>query len=227
MAEFQGRFGIEMPPFEEAVAYFRQKLGNLLTREEFDRLALEEKVRAFTAARVVAADDLQKLYDALEAIISSGGILRDFQEVARPILTTPWHLNLVFQQNISSAYGAGHLAQAQQARDLRPYGRYITGVNPRPTHKALDGMVYPLDHPFWAAHWPPWDYNCNCLVETLSLAEVEERGLTISYTMPPGVTPNPDFAGPGRGGGWQPDYNRYAPELAAQVRREMENIYHG
>ncbi len=148
-----------MPPFSEAIAYFRRKLGRILTRDEFDKLELAEKARAFTAARVVAADQLQALYDSLDKIINSGGTLRDFQEVARPLLTEPWHLNLVFQQNVASAYGAGHLEQARQAQDMRPYGRYIAGANPRPSHEALHGLVYPLDHPFWEAHWPPWDYN--------------------------------------------------------------------
>ncbi len=59
-------------------------------------------------------------------------------------------------------------------------------------------------------------------METLSPGEIEAEGLSIRYTMPHGVTPNPDFAGPGRGGDWQPDYNRYAPELAQQVRAEVE-----
>jgi uncharacterized protein with gpF-like domain len=157
--EFDGLFGADMPPFEEAVAYFRRKLGNLLTRQQFDELEAAEKARAFTAARVLAADQLQALYDGLLKVIENGGTLRDFREVAAPILTTPWHLDLVFNQNVSGAYGAGHLAQAMQARELRPYGRYITGVNPRPTHKALNGLVYPLDHPFWEEYWPPWDYN--------------------------------------------------------------------
>jgi hypothetical protein len=39
--------------------------------------------------------------------------------------------------------------------------------------------------------------------------------------MPENVAPNPDFAGPARGGDWQPDYNRYAPELAQQVREGL------
>lgn len=59
-------------------------------------------------------------------------------------------------------------------------------------------------------------------METLSPAEIEAAGLSISYTMPRDVTPSAKFAGPGQGGGWQPDYNRYAPELAHQVRREVE-----
>lgn len=148
-----------MPRFDEAISYFRRKLGYILTREEFDKLELEEKARAFTAARVTAADELQGLYDSLLKVIETGGTIRDFQAVARPLLTDPGHLNLIFQQNVASAYGAGHLAQAQQAKDLRPYGRYITGPNPRPEHAALHDLVYPLDHPFWEAHWPPWDFG--------------------------------------------------------------------
>lgn len=159
MAEFLGHFGKDMPPFDEAISYFRRKLSHILTREEFDQLEAVEKARAFTAARVVAADQLQALYDVLDKVIAGGGVLRDFQEVARPILTEPWHLNLVFNQNISGAYGTGHLSQAQQAQDLRPYGRYITGPNPRPEHAAPNGMIFPLDHPFWEDHWPPWDFG--------------------------------------------------------------------
>ena len=59
-------------------------------------------------------------------------------------------------------------------------------------------------------------------METLSPAEIEAEGLSISYTMPQGVPPSAKFAGPGMGGGWEPDYNRYAPELAGRLRREME-----
>ena len=59
-------------------------------------------------------------------------------------------------------------------------------------------------------------------METLSPAEIEAEGLSISYTMPRDAAPSATFAGPGLGGGWEPDYNRYAPELAQQVRRAVE-----
>ena len=59
-------------------------------------------------------------------------------------------------------------------------------------------------------------------METLSPAEIEAAGLSISYAMPQNVAPSPKFSGPGLGGGWEPDYNRYAPELAQQVRRAVE-----
>ena len=44
----------------------------------------------------------------------------------------------------------------------------------------------------------------------------------IRHTLPADVAPNPDFAGPARGGDWQPDYSKYAPALAHQVKQAVE-----
>lgn len=159
--EFQGRFGKNMPRFAAAAAYFQQKLGRLLPRPEFDLLSLEEKTRAFTVAHVTAADQMQRVYDGLQRAVSTGSTLREFQAEARDILRSPWHLETVFRTNVGSAYGAGHFAQAQQAKELRPYGRLVAKMDgrTRPSHAALHGSVYPLDHPFWLKYWPPYDYN--------------------------------------------------------------------
>ena len=154
---FTGQFGKQMPPFDEAVAYWLRK--RVVSREEFEALSLAERARAFTAARVFAADKLNAVYNALDAVIRGSGGLREFQDVAREILTRPGQMGLVFNSNVGGAYGAGHLVQAQQARLLRPYGKYVALADARPSHLALHGQVYPLDHPFWLSFWPPWDHN--------------------------------------------------------------------
>ena len=46
----------------------------------------------------------------------------------------------------------------------------------RPTHAAQDGKIYPIDHPFWRAWWPPNGHRCRCSARTLTEAEAEARG---------------------------------------------------
>ena len=220
MPEFQGHFEWgEMPPFAEAVAWFLDK--EILTREDFNKLAAEMKGKAFTAARVLAADELQAVYDAVLTAIESGQTLRDFVLATEEILTRPWHRETVFRTNVLSSYGAGHWEQAQEIRALRPYARYsaVMDGRTRPSHAALHGLIYPLDHPFWRTYWPPWDYNCRCFAVTLSQWEVEQGGLQVRQGGT-GHLPRPqnDFVSPAAGGRWQPDYGKYAPELGAALQ---------
>src|SRR4030042_1453082 len=108
----------------------------------------------------------------------------DFNKLAaEEILTRPWHRETVFRTNVLSSYGAGHWEQAQEIRALRPYARYsaVMDGRTRPSHAALHGLIFPLDHPFWRTYWPPWDYNCRCFAVTLSQWEVEQGGLQVRH----------------------------------------------
>jgi SPP1 gp7 family putative phage head morphogenesis protein len=146
-------------PFQEAVDAFLAK--GIMTRAEFDQLSAAEKVKAFTAAKVYAADELQRVYDAVLEGIKKGTTYADFARATEDLLASPWHRETVFRTNVLSAYGAGHWEQANQYRALRPYARYsaVMDGRTRPDHAALHGLVYPLDSPFWEKYWPPWDYN--------------------------------------------------------------------
>ncbi len=222
MAEFSDPFVFDQP-FEEAVNYFLAK--GIMTREQFDRLSAAEKAKAFTAARVYGADELQRVFEAVGAALEKGISYREFAKGVQDLLTRPWHRETVFRTNVLSAYGAGHWEQAQDVRALRPYARYsaVMDGRTRPTHAALHGLVYPLDHPFWQRYWPPWDYNCRCAAVTLSQWEVEHQGLEVSRAMG-GDLPAParNFQSPAAGSRWQPDYSKYAPELATQLRQAVE-----
>jgi SPP1 gp7 family putative phage head morphogenesis protein len=211
-------------PFEEAVNFFLGK--RIMTRAEFDKLAAAEKAKAFTAAYVCQADELQVVYDAVLAAIDKGQTLSDFVAATEEFLTKPWHRETVFRTNVLSAYGRGHWEQAQDIKALRPYARYsaVMDGRTRPRHVALHGLIYPLDSPFWQLYWPPWDYNCRCAAITLSQWEVDSQGLQVQQTMGANLPQPTKFTSPARGGDFQPDYDKYTPELAAQVRQKVERV---
>jgi SPP1 gp7 family putative phage head morphogenesis protein len=221
MTEFNDAFAWDRP-FQEAVDFFLAK--GILTRTEFDKLAAAEKAKAFTAAYVHAADELQVAYEAVLTALEKGTTLRDFVKATEDILTRPWHRETVFRTNVLSSYGAGHWEQAQDTRAMRPYARYsaVMDGRTRPRHAALHGLVYPLDHPFWQTYWPPWDYNCRCAAVTLSQWEIDIQGLSVNQASPPEAGPRNNFVSPAAGGKWEPDYGKYPPALAAQVRQRLE-----
>ncbi|MBI4643997.1 MAG: minor capsid protein, partial [Deltaproteobacteria bacterium] len=182
------------------------------------------RTRAFTAAYVHAADQLQAVYDAVLAALEKGETLRDFVQRTENILTRPWHRETVFRTNVLSSYGAGHWEQAQQMRALRPYARYsaVMDGRTRPAHARLHGLVLPLNHPFWKTYWPPWDYNCRCAAITLGQGEMESQGLKVSTETAGLPTAAKNFQSPAAGESWQPEYDKYAPELGAALQQRVE-----
>lgn len=214
-------------PFEQAVNYFLNKQGNLMTRAAFDKLSWDQKAKAFTAAYITKADELQRVYDAVLKALEKGTTLADFKKGAADILNQPWHRETVFHTNVLSAYGRGHWEQAQAAKALRPYARYsaVLDGRTRPRHAALHGLIFPLDHPFWQLYWPPWDYNCRCAALTLSPGEIAAQGLEVNSELPNIPAGQSDFISPSRGGEWTPDLGKYHAGLRQVALEDLAAEY--
>jgi uncharacterized protein with gpF-like domain len=54
-----------------------------------------------------------------------------------------------------------------------PLLQYVTAGDSRvrQSHKKLDKIILPMDHPFWDTHYPPNDWNCRCTVKQLAEGE--------------------------------------------------------
>ena len=46
----------------------------------------------------------------------------------------------------------------------------------RPLHAAWDGIVKPVDDPFWDTHNPPSDFTCRCVVIQLESGKITNLG---------------------------------------------------
>lgn len=223
MPDFDGHYIFdEIPPFQEAVDWFLAK--GIVTRDQFDQLSREARVKAFTVARVYAADELLNVYKAVERAIETGGTYRDFQTMVGELLPRAWHRETVFRTNVLSSYGAGHYQRALDNKELRPYGRYsaVMDGRTRPAHARLHGLVYPLDHPFWQRYWPPWGYNCRCGVTTIDQLEVADQEIKVRQSLEGLPEPEQKFASPAAGGTWRPDLERYPEKLRVQVERAIQ-----
>ena len=86
---------------------------------------------------------------------------------------------LVLRQNTFQAYAVARYKDQQDVKAAFPYLMYLTcgDENVRDEHAELDGKILPIDDPFWVTHYPPWDFGCRCLVESISEEEAKELGV--------------------------------------------------
>ncbi len=233
-------------PFEEAIEAFTGKVP--MTADEFYALAEEARAAAFTVAGVARMDVLVDIHKAVEKAISEGETLADFRDRfdeimeargwAAPPGLTPWRLETIFRTNVQTAYSTGRYKQMVDQKDAFPYWEYdaVNDSRTRPTHAALDGKVFPADHPFWDTWYPPNGYNCRCGVNPVHRHEAE--GLKVETEDPTNslIEPVDPVTGekmaarpllPDKGWGhnparerWKPDLSQYPDELRSQFEAE-------
>ncbi len=172
---------LEPLPFEEAIAFFKDKVP--MTDTEFYALVNTIRNKAFTVARVVSMDILMDIHKAIGKAIEDGETLNDFKNRLSEIMEsrgweglTPWHTETVFRNNVQTSYSVGRYNQMMDQKEKFPYWEYdaVNDLATRPTHGALDGRVFPVDHPIWNTWYPPNGHGCRCGVNAVHRYEVDE-----------------------------------------------------
>lgn len=221
---------LQAKPFDEAIHFFRSK-GVRLSPDGWRDVWAAENVRAFTVAKVTAMDVLEDIRGAVDQAIEKGVSLTRFRaelsetlarkgwmkypglEPAGEAALTPWRLELIYRNNVQSAYMSGRYKQMIENAHRRPFWLYdaVDDRRTRPTHAVHDGVVRRFDHPFWDVWMPPNGHLCRCSVRALSERQLRRRGLeeeTQGTSWKPdegfGYNPGQEF--------WQPDLTRFSPE---------------
>lgn len=97
-------------------------------------------------------------------------------------LGSPRRLALIYNVNTRVAYNVGRYAQLMNSTDTHPFWQYVAVMDSRtrPSHAALNGLVFRYDDPFWKTHYPPNGWNCRCRVRALSQERMDALGLKAS-----------------------------------------------
>ncbi|MEW5897732.1 MAG: phage minor head protein [Bacillota bacterium] len=232
-------FSFESMSFSRAIEYFRDKV--LLTQEQFEALIDEYKTKAFAVAGIASLDVLNDIYQALLKALEEGLTIKEFRELVQEIPRRkgwegllPYRIDNIFRTNVQTAYNVGRYRQMSDPDVIkrRPYWMYdaVNDKRTRPTHRALDGMVFPADHPFWDTWYPPNGYRCRCGVRSLSERDLKRLGLEVrsevpAMVEPPGqparpLLPDPGFAYNPAKVAWEPDLKKYPEPLREAYRRK-------
>ena len=211
----------------EAVAWFRARVPMLPS--EYALLSTDAQRHAFTVANAASLEMVTGVYDALERAIRTGSTLEDFKDEVRAMLASAYgtggtaasqlggyKLELMFRNHVQKALNAGRYQQLLEPDILetRPYWMYdaILDRATTPICNALNGAIAPADDAYWQTRVPPLHHRCRSGLRALTLEQATDRGIP---TTPPQNQPSSGFgAAPGRDE-WQPDVNKYPPELWA------------
>lgn len=176
---------VEPLPMAEAQAFWRDKVQ--MGMGEFSRLADEAKVRAFAVSGIAKGDELSTVYTSIGKAIDQGISFGEFKKECREIFNRRgwsgkrgWRVDNIFRTNIQTAYNVGQYRQLRDS-EIFTYWQYsaINDSRTRPTHLAMDGRVWPKDHPVWDTWFPPNGYRCRCSVIGLTSNQVANRGVTV------------------------------------------------
>jgi SPP1 gp7 family putative phage head morphogenesis protein len=259
-------YAFTLPP-EKAVEYFASK-GYRFSWDWKDTWQ-EAHAKAFTVAKAMRMDVLQDLREGVGKAIAEGTTERQFIKDLTPKLQakgwwgkklvgdgaggatqvqlgSPRRLKTIYRTNLQSAYMAGRWKEMEENKDARPYWQYVAVMDAqtRPSHAALNGLVFHADDPFWDSFYPPIDWGCRCRVRALSKDRLEAKGLAVQssegnlreedvvvsnrtgevrpvarYANPKTgaeVSPGPGFSFNQGKAAWQPDLEKYDLDVARQ-----------
>ena len=182
--------GIRFPGIEAAVRDLMAR--DVLTEGEFLRLAEDARAAAFTVARVVSAEGVAAVRDALARDLSFGGGLREFGAAVGPILEeagfSDAQVETLYRTQTALASSVGQRAVLEHplVGDEFPYVAYDATHDSRvrPDHLALERCgiqgtnVYRCDDPVVRRYWAPWGYNCRCVCRLLTVEDAAAAGVT-------------------------------------------------
>lgn len=171
---------------KEALEFWKTKM--LLGEADFKRLDDRAKTRAFAVAGLAKGRELEQVYQALTRAIAKGTTLADFQSECADIFERRGWVDNIFRTNIQTAYNVGRYKQQKEQAKFFPYLRYsaVNDSRTRPTHRAMDGLIYPIDHEFWDHWYPPNGFRCRCGTRSLTKGQVERGGLKVETEDPTG-----------------------------------------
>lgn len=191
--------------FAEAIEFLRRKLN--ITSAEWRQIWAEAGGVAKEAADQATDSVMRDLLKAVLQAIDDGTTLEQFradyqrivQEAGWTVAGEPgWHSRLVFRLHTGNAYAAGRYEQAERLQAANParklFFRYVTvgDHRVRPQHRAWQGIVLPIDHPFWATHYPPNGFNCRCHVQVVSERDIARYGWKVTEDTDKRLTVAPD-----------------------------------
>lgn len=162
----------------------------------YNEIGPEEYARSFAVAQTAGTDLIDDIYYAMVDAVSRGGGEADFAAMVTPIMKRKGWLSgddraianrvaLIYDTNLRLARGAGRWDRYWATRDALPYLRTFTvrdervrhpPKSPHSDHRALEGIILPVDHWFWKVYGVgPFGFRCRCGCVQMTRSQLARR----------------------------------------------------
>ena len=183
---------IETFPNEAAVAYIKGKA--VADPKNFGNLPNQLKQRAFAVAGIEQLDAVRRIKDAVAKLPQGASWDEAKKEIAEVMSTYTGgdmkaaraRAEHTLRIQGFQAYSVARHQQQMATVDILPYWKYVTvgDTRVRAAHAKLDGKVLRADDDWWKTHYPPWDWGCRCIVESLTERQARKEGISEHNDMP-------------------------------------------
>jgi len=136
--------------------------------------SLQKDVWQFSGAK-----NFQQMKAMSEMLVGPDGKLRsfsDFKRAVSPITNDhiTW-LRTEYKTAVASSQMSAKWVRIQRDKELFPLLQFNAVLDDRTTElcKSLDGVVLPVDDPFWRTYYPPNHFNCRSDVRQLRAGEAK------------------------------------------------------
>lgn len=196
-------FNLDPGPDPRAVAYLESK--GLARSWRWSSMFHEQHAFGYTLAGVYRLDVLEAAKDLAAKAVANGEtfetfrtafkdrmktlgfdgpqVVTDFQEGPRKVdITANWRMKVNYDTNVRAAYAASEWQAIEDTKADFPALEYqgVSDERTRASHRALFGMVRPVDDPIWRIWYPPNDWYCRCWVIQVSVDELASGAIKLS-----------------------------------------------
>nr|DAG02276.1 MAG TPA: minor capsid component [Myoviridae sp. ctRci5] len=166
--------------YPDAADYLRAR-GVEPAAEFYARLEHLRK-EAWTLAKISDVEQIEQVKQSLIQALQEGKSFREWQQALTPeMLALPKHYQeTVFRTAVLSSYNGAKWTHFRAHAERRPVLRYIAinDSRTRPAHRALHGLMMPVEDARWANLAPPLGFNCRCSLVSLSDKQAKALGYT-------------------------------------------------
>jgi SPP1 gp7 family putative phage head morphogenesis protein len=153
---------------------------------------LETNVNLFSGAKT-----WKNIWDTQKLLFDKNGFKRSFSEfypLAEKTMTiyNKWWLDAEYNTTIAQARQAENWINNIDAnKEILPLLQYQTvgDQRVRPAHAALDGIIKPVDDPFWDTFYPANSFRCRCVANQITSGRTTRIGEKKLKELTEGIPP--------------------------------------